>query len=417
MNRICIIGGGAAGITAALSAAQENPHAQITILEGLDRIGKKILATGNGRCNLTNETISPEHYHTRQPERLAQLLGDMPTSRTLDFFQSIGLYCTTEEMGRIYPYCRQASMVLDVLLLALQRAGIQVICGCKVNHLVPQKNGWTIQTEQGQEFHADAVILTTGGKAAPKQGSTGSGYPIAVRLGHHYSKLYPCLVPLQCKSPVLKGLKGIRINCNAKLYEGKKKRAEEFGEIQLTDYGLSGIPALQLSCCLEDFTKGADYSVSLDIFPDWSYDTLHALIRQRIRQYPQDTLEAFLLGLVNKRILFALCKTLRIEPLSRTAETLTKQEIDQLVSACKGWKFPITGTLAWDHAQVTGGGIALDEIRDDFSSIYQRGLYLAGEILDVAGDCGGYNLHWAWCSGMTAGKAAAGFVRKRGNMQ
>lgn len=411
MNRIFIIGGGAAGITAALSAAQENPHAQITILEGLDRIGKKILATGNGRCNLTNEMILPEHYHTRQPERLMQLLCDMPTSRTLDFFQSVGLYCTTEEMGRIYPYCRQASMVLDVLLLALQRAGIQVICGCKVNHLIPQKNGWRIQTEQGQEFHADAVILTTGGKATPKQGSTGSGYPIAVRLGHHYSRLYPCLVPLQCKSPVLKGLKGIRVNCGARLFVGKKKRADEFGEMQLTDYGLSGIPALQLSCCLEDFAKGADYSVSLDLFPDWTYDALHTLIRQRIQQYPQDTLDTFLLGLINKRILFAICKTLCIEPLSRTAETLTKQEIDQLVSTCKSWKFPIVGTLAWDHAQVTGGGIALDEIRNDFSSIYQRGLYLAGEILDVAGDCGGYNLHWAWCSGMTAGKAAAGFVR------
>lgn len=412
MNRIYIIGGGAAGIAAALSAAQENPHAQITILEGLDRVGKKILATGNGRCNLTNAFISPMHYHTRHPERLAQLLSDMPSSRTLDFFQSIGLYCVTEEMGRIYPYCRQASMVLDILLLALRRAEIRIICGCKVNRLIPQENSWLIQTEQGQEFCADIVILTTGGKAAPKQGSTGSGYPMAVRLGHHYNRLYPCLVPLQCKSPALKGLKGIRVNCTARLFSGNAQLAEETGEIQLTEYGLSGIPALQLSCCLQDFAKGADYSVSLDLFPDWTYDALRALIRQRIRQYPQDTLETFLLGLINKRILFAIFQTLDIHPLSRAAGTLHKHEIDQLISACKGWNFPVTGTLAWDHAQVTGGGIALDEIHDDFSSIYQPGLYFAGEILDAAGDCGGYNLHWAWCSGMIAGKAAANSIRK-----
>ena len=407
MNRICIIGGGAAGMAAALSAAQTNPHAQVTILEGLDRVGKKILATGNGRCNLTNECISPVHYHTRQPQRLAQLLQDMPVSRTLDFFQSLGLYCITEEMGRIYPYCRQASMVLDVLLLALRRANIQVICNCKVNRLLPQKKSWLIQTEQGQEFHADAVILTTGGKAAPKQGSTGSGYPMAARLGHHYTKLYPCLVPLQCDGAILKGLKGIRIHCGATLFAGKQKLTEELGEIQLTEYGLSGIPAFQLSCHMENFTAGADYSVSLDLFPDWSYDALRTCIQQRIRQYPQDTLETCLLGLINKRVLFAVWKTLALGALSRTARSLTKRELDQLISACKSWKFPVTGTLTWNHAQVTGGGIALDEIHDDFSSIYQLGLFFAGEILDVVGDCGGYNLHWAWCSGMAAGTAAA----------
>ena len=208
---------------------------------------------------------------------------------------------------------------------------------------------------------------------------------------------------------MLKGLKGIRVTCHTALYRGKQKLSEELGEIQLTDYGLSGIPALQLSCWMDN--KDADYTARLDLFPDWSYDDLRSLIQQRIREFPNEPLETFLLGLIHKKILYAVCKTCSLEPLSRTAGSLSRQEMDLLVSTLKGWKFPVTGTLSWDHAQVTGGGVFLQEINDDFSSRRQPGFYLAGEILDAAGDCGGYNLHWAWCSGMAAGEAAAQWIQ------
>lgn len=406
-HRILIIGGGAAGLAAAISAAQTNPGAEVTVLEGLDRIGKKILATGNGRCNLSNEFISPGHYHTQSPARLEQLLTGMETSRVLDFLESIGLYCTTEDMGRIYPYSKQAVMVLDVLRLALKRAGVRIVCGCRITEITRRKNGFTVTSVDGRQFHGDCVILTTGGKAAPKQGTDGSGYPLVRTLGHHCTNCYPCLVPLQCKSNVLKGLKGIRVTCRTTLTVNRKKIAEELGELQLTDYGLSGIPALQLSCHLDKLSDGADCSVRIDVFPDWSYDELRTHIQQRIRAYPEEPLETAFLGLINKRIFYAVLKTCSIEPLSRTADTLSKKELDRLLSALKGWQFPITGTLSWEHAQVTGGGIPLTEIDDSFASKRCPGLYLAGEILDVAGDCGGYNLHWAWCSGITAGAAAA----------
>lgn len=409
MNRLLIIGGGAAGMAAAIRAAQTNPEAQITILEGLDRVGKKILATGNGRCNLTNAYITPEHYHSQDPARLEQLLSRMDTQRTLTFFQSIGLYCTEEDMGRIYPYCKQAAMVLDILLLALQRYHIHVVCNCRVTDITASKKGFTVTAENGTTYRGDAVILTAGGRAAPKQGTSGTSYPLAVKMGHRYARLYPCLVPLQCRSNVLKGLKGIRVICHTALYRGKQKLSEELGEIQLTDYGLSGIPALQLSCWMDN--KDADYTARLDLFPDWSYDDLRSLIQQRIREFPNEPLETFLLGLIHKKILYAVCKTCSLEPLSRTAGSLSRQEMDLLVSTLKGWKFPVTGTLSWDHAQVTGGGVFLQEINDDFSSRRQPGFYLAGEILDVAGDCGGYNLHWAWCSGMAAGEAAAQWIQ------
>ncbi len=409
MNRLLIIGGGAAGMAAAIRAAQTNPEAQITILEGLDRVGKKILATGNGRCNLTNAYITPEHYHSQDPARLEQLLSRMDTQRTLTFFQSIGLYCMEEDMGRIYPYCKQAAMVLDILLLALQRYHIHVVCNCRVTDITASKKGFTVTAENGTTYRGDAVILTAGGRAAPKQGTSGTSYPLAVKMGHRYARLYPCLVPLQCRSNVLKGLKGIRVTCHTALYRGKQKLSEELGEIQLTDYGLSGIPALQLSCWMDN--KDADYTARLDLFPDWSYDDLRSLIQQRIREFPNEPLETFLLGLIHKKILYAVCKTCSLEPLSRTAGSLSRQEMDLLVSTLKGWKFPVTGTLSWDHAQVTGGGVFLQEINDDFSSRRQPGFYLAGEVLDAAGDCGGYNLHWAWCSGMAAGEAAAQWIQ------
>lgn len=406
-HTILIIGGGAAGLAAALRAAQTNPDAQITVLEGLDRVGKKILATGNGRCNLSNEFIMPAHYHSQSPERLEQLLSAMDTARTLDFFESIGLYCTAEEMGRIYPYSKQAAMVLDVLRLALERSGIRIVCGCKITDIVRRKNRFTVTAADGTQFHGDRVILTTGGKAAPKQGTDGSGYPLARGFGHHFTNLYPCLVPLQCSSPVLKGLKGIRAVCRITLSCGRTRLSEELGELQFTDYGLSGIPALQLSGYLDRLSDGESYSVSIDLFPDWSYDTLRTVIQQRICRCPGETLETFLLGMINKRILYAVMKTCALPPLSHPAASLSKKDIDRLLSALKGWKFPVTGTLSWDHAQVTGGGIPLTEIDDSFASVKCPGLYLAGEILDVTGDCGGYNLHWAWCSGMTAGAAAA----------
>lgn len=409
MNRLMIIGGGAAGMAAAIRAAQTNPNAHITILEGLDRVGKKILATGNGRCNLTNAYITPEHYHSQDPARLQQLLSRMDTDRTLAFFQSIGLYCTEEDMGRMYPYCKQAAMVLDILLLALQRYHIHVICNCRVTDISSSKKGFTVTAENGTAYHGDAVILTAGGRAAPKQGTSGTSYPLVVKMGHRYARLYPCLVPLQCRSNVLKSLKGIRVTCHAALYRGKQKLSEELGEIQLTDYGLSGIPALQLSCWMD--ARDAEYTARLDLFPDWSYDELRSLIQQRIRELPKEPLETFLLGLVHKKILYAVFKTCSLEPLSRKAGSLSRQEIDLLVSTLKGWKFPVTGTLSWEHAQVTGGGVFLQEVNDDFSSRRQRGFYLAGEVLDAVGDCGGYNLHWAWCSGMAAGEAAARWIQ------
>ena len=383
MKNIVIIGGGAGGIAAAISAAKTDKNAHITILEGLDRVGKKILATGNGHCNLSNEYISEKCYHSKNYHIMREYIEKMPSSMSIEFFEDMGLFSSSDDAGRIYPYCRQASMVLDILLLALERYKIDVRCGQKVSDINYRKNAFFIKTQTGDEFRADKVILATGGKASPKQGSDGSGYALAEKFGHKSTYLFPSLVPIQCKGSVFKGLKGIRVLCRADLFiDGKKAGSET------------------------DASKG-NAQIGIDFFPDRNYDEVRRIIADRIKMYPKETLENIFLGLINKRVLFAMLKSLSIEPLSRTADSLGKKEIDLLVSTLKMWKFEITGTLSWDFAQVTGGGIKLDEIDENFESVYRKGLYIIGEILDVTGDCGGYNLHWAWCSGIVAGKSAA----------
>ncbi len=406
MKEVIIIGGGAAGIAAALGAAEAASGAKITLLEGLDRVGKKILATGNGRCNLSNERMTADCYYTEHKERMEQLLRQMPTETAVDFFRRQGLLCSPDEAGRIYPYCRQASMVLDVLRLALERSGVAIECGCKAVKLSHKNGRFLIKDENGGSHRGDAVILTTGGKAAPGQGVTGMGYALAKGFGHEYTPLYPALVPIRCSHGALKGLKGIRVQCGAVLLEGEKTVAREVGEVQFTDYGLSGIPAMQLSCCLGTLRGRGERTVAIDFFPEVDEEELRAMLMQRAAERAEETLETLFLGSIHKRVLYAVMKDAGLAPLSRTGGELQPRDIDRLTAALKHWRLRVEGTLSWEHAQVTGGGISLTEINDCFESRCQPGLYLAGELLDVTGKCGGYNLHWAWCSGLIAGRAA-----------
>ena len=406
MKQIAIIGGGASGLAAALSAARTDPKAEITVLEGLDRVGKKILATGNGRCNLTNSDLANAHYHSSQPKLLGNFLAEMPTERTLDFFRSLGLWCAEEELGRIYPNARQASAVLDVLLNGLEHSGVRVECGVKVKSAARTERGFRLTAEDGRAFYADAVVLAAGGRAAPKQGTDGAGFALARQLGHSYRPPFPCLVPLKCAEPVLKGLKGVRAHGTVVLTRDGTELGRENGEIQFTDYGLSGIPIFQLSCLLGRESAGAELTV--DLLPERTPEELMQELRRQAKQSRADVLERFLPGLIHKKLLYALMKQAGLSPLSRKVSSVREQELRVLAECMKAWRFHVTGTQGWEQAQVTGGGVPLDEVNADLSSKCCPGLYLAGEVLDVVGDCGGYNLHWAWCTGLTAGEAAAG---------
>ena len=408
MAKILIIGGGAAGLAAALTAAKTVPGGQITVLERLDRVGKKILATGNGRCNLTNANAGPAHFYSNDKGLLKQALEHMPPRQVLDFFRDLGLLCQEEDEGRIYPYCKQASMVMDVLLQALERANIDVQCGCAVASIGRNKGKFAVKTTDGRSFTADRVILAAGGKAAPKLGSDGSGYVLAEQLGHRCVPAYPALVALKCDMNGLGGLKGIRAQAGLTLMAGDPMLAQDVGEVQFTEYGLSGIPAMQVSGRLSRLRKGERCTALVDLFPEWQNDALFRYLKSRQKADPKGTLETLLLGTVHKRLAYAVLKSAGLQPLSRNTASLTGGELHRLADMLKAWPFPVTGTQGWEFAQVAGGGISLKEI--DLATMESRlvpGLYLAGEIVDVIGDCGGFNLHWAWCSGMRAAQAAA----------
>lgn len=400
---VLIIGGGASGLAAALAAASGG--ARVCVLERLDRVGKKLLATGNGRCNLTNRGAAPEHYHSADPVQLARMLAQIPPQEVLDFFSAIGLMCDTQPDGRVYPYCYQASMVLDVLRAALDRAGVAVECGCEVTALERTPDGFCARTRDGRTFAAARVVLAAGGMAAPQFGTDGAGFALARAMGHHVESPYPCLVPLRCASfPT--GLKGLRANGALTLYLGKKPVKTERGEVQFAEYGVSGIPAMQLSCLLD---AGAwDAGVSMDFFPDLTFPALREMLEQRCASGDFATLETLLLGLLSKKLGYAVLKSCGLQPLSRASHALSRAQISTLAGALKGWRFAVTGTLPWAQAQVTGGGVPLGEVQAQTgASRLCPDLYLAGEVLDAAGDCGGFNLQWAWATGIAAGRAAA----------
>lgn len=410
MKQIVIVGGGAAGLAAAITAAREAPEARVIVLERLDRVGKKILATGNGRCNLTNMGAGPGHYFSvgRRPPQ-AVLEGMTPDS-VLCFFASLGLLCREEEEGRVYPYCRQAGMVLDVLLAELERLNIEVHCGSAVSSIRREKQGLTVRTAAGETFPATAVILTCGGRAAPRLGSDGSGYALAAALGHSCSPLYPALTAFRCQMPGMAGLKGIRADAGLTLMAGERVLGRVTGELQFTEYGLSGIPAMQLSGRLARLKKGEKCTAVVDLFPDWQQE---ALFRElKARREGHRTLETLLLGTVHKRLAWTAMKSAGLPALSTDCGRISIEQLRRLAETLKHWNFPVTGVQGWDNAQVTAGGVPLEElVPETLESRRTPGLYLAGELLDLHGDCGGFNLHWAWCSGIRAGKAAAGRTR------
>lgn len=399
---ILVVGGGASGLAAAWSAAENG--ARVTVLERLDRIGKKLLATGSGRCNLTNRNASADDYQTADRARLSAVLAENPPDAVLAFFARLGLLCDEETEGRMYPYCRQASMVLDILRTALQSADVHIVCGADIQKIMRGTDGFAAYAADGRRFFGQKLILSAGGQAAPQFGTDGSGFALARMLGHTVRAPYPCLVPLRCRDfPA--GLKGLRANGALSLWVNGARVQSARGEVQFADYGFSGIPAMQLSCLLTPDIKQAQ--ASMDFFPDIPEPALCALLEKRRGASLFGTLETFLLGLLNKKAGYAVLKSSGLAPLSRPTAALTDAQIAALVHLLKDWRFPVQGTLPWTQAQTTGGGVPLSEI-DEKTCASRRcdGLYLTGELLDAVGGCGGYNLQWAWATGLSAGRAA-----------
>lgn len=403
-NKIIIIGAGASGMMAAISAARN--HAQVTILEHTDCIGKKILATGNGRCNLTNIEQAPINYRSDNAGFERIILEQFNVAQTLKFFGDLGIY-TKNKNGYIYPNSEQASAVLDVLKMELEHLKVKVIRNVKVYKIDKKGKIFYIHTDL-EDYICDYVIIATGSKAAPKTGSDGSGYTLARNLGHNIIKPLPALVQLRCSGDYFKSLAGIRCDARIDLLIDGKVSATDTGELQLTDYGISGIPTFQISrFAVRALDSGKDVKVNIDFMPDFELEVFTVFLKSRIKKALYKNLEQLFTGLLNKKLVPVLIKKANLSPKSLCSD-LSDKQIQYLIDCIKNFKVKVTAFNSFDQAQVCSGGVDTTEIsQTTLESLKVRGVYFTGEVVDVDGICGGYNLQWAWSSGYIAGQNAS----------
>ena len=386
-RKVLIIGAGAAGLIAGIMAAEEG--AAVTILEHNEKPGKKIAATGNGRCNLTNLHMPLDAYRGSDTRIVQEVFQDFSPEDTLAFFEKIGVYPVNKN-GYIYPRSNQASSVTDVLCMKAKNLGVKIKTREHVVDISRNSNGWYVQTE-GWHYESDAVILANGSSASNIAGADGSGYELAKRLGHKIVKPLPALVPLKCNKKAISAWSGVRTEGKVTLYIDGKEIDTATGELQLTDYGISGIPVFQISRhAVRALNEKKKVSVTLNFLPDLSREQLHELLQTRRENCPYKSPKELFIGLFPEKLNKVLCE---------------QKDLEKAISA---FPLDISGYLSYEHAQICSGGVSVKEI--DFHTLeskLQKDLYFAGELLDVDGICGGYNLQWAWSSGAVAGKHAA----------
>lgn len=407
-KRVIIIGGGAAGSIAALAAAGSG--AEVQILEQNEMIGRKILSTGNGRCNFTNRFQAPSCYRSENAGFPWEVIGKFPEPETTVFFEKLGIY-PKDKNGYLYPWSEQASSVREALEAALELAKIRIHTGVHVFGIVPKKNGFQVSfSKDGKKgmISGDAVILATGSKAAAKLGSDGSGYDLAKMLGHKLVPVVPALVQLRCREKLYRQVAGVRTHGKVTVFIDGKETASDTGELQLTDYGISGIPVFQVSrYAARGLYEKREVLAELDFMPDITDEAFLHMLEARKQMLNGLTMEQYFNGLFHKKLASALLKRIGISG-TMPVQELDGENLEKLCRICKHFRTYIDKTNPFEQAQICAGGVDTREIDPDtMESKLVNGLYFAGEILDVDGICGGYNLQWAWTSGFLAGKGAA----------
>ena len=391
--KILIIGGGAAGMAAALTAS-ERPENDVLLVERQARMGRKLLSTGNGRCNLTNRVLSAENYHGLAPDFCRPALAQFSPEETIGWFASMGLLTVTEPGGRVYPFSDSANSVADVLRLHLeQRENVPIETGCEIALLRRSKGVFFAQADD-RTFSADRAIVCAGGAAGAKLGGTELGYRLLTGFGHKRTKLAPSLVQLRTEPGFVRALKGVR--CQARVDDGRQALT---GEVQFTDYGVSGPVIFSLS---RDVSVEGCRALTIDFLPQLDREALAGLLRQRQAALPELPVSELLTGMLHNRLGRMLLREAGVSP-EQPCGGVT--QLDRLCNTLKAFRLEVTGTMGMEQAQVTAGGIRTAEFDPDtMESRLCPGLYAAGEVLDIDGDCGGYNLQWAWASGRLAGQ-------------
>lgn len=407
MPKIAVLGGGAAGLAGAISAARNCPEAAIVVFEKMDEPARKILATGNGRCNLSNRNADISCYHGDE-QVLSQVLRQFDADQCVQFFHSLGLLVREEE-GRLYPYTLSASTVRDVLLHECERLGVRIETDTQVVSLERTEKGFLIN----ELFFADKVLFALGGKAAAPLGTDGDGYRILKSLGIRYRSISPALVQLKTGGKqdlrTVKHLKGIRARGRFSLHREDGKLVDrEDGEIQFTDYGISGIAVMQMSGDAIQLCKKETPFVSIDFCPDLPDTALLDYLRDGSFQRPDLPATELLIGIVSRRIAREILRRAGVSAELRSSE-LSLDQLAVIAERTKQFRLSVTGGRGFKDAQVTRGGVPAEELKEGtLESRKVPGLYFAGEILDVDGMCGGFNLHFAWGSGLLAGRQMTG---------
>ncbi len=406
MTKIAVIGGGASGLACAIEimrTVKNKGDVQVTILERLPRVGKKILVTGNGRCNLTNINASVKNYRG-DADFTEYALDKYSPQNNIEFFNSLGLYTRTADEGRVYPLSNQASSVLDALRFECARLGIETICDYRAVHLKTVYTGVTTKIIVNNRDRFDYVIVACGGMTCKAHGTDGDAYDLLKMFGHKIISPAPALVSLNCDE-FTKALKGVRAICKMDLIIDGNKALENYGEVQFTDYGLSGIPIMQLSRFVS-VSPSNDICIKLDVTPDFSAEEIRKYLYSR-REIDKGLCENMLSGIMNKQLCIVLMKECDIQVNGRINE-LTDNEIEKLANIIKCWKIKIKNSRSFDYAQVTAGGADCSQFNTEtMESTLVPNVFCCGEALNIDGDCGGYNLQWAWSSGRLAGNTIA----------
>ncbi len=396
---ICIIGAGASGCVAAINAKRQNRMLSLCLIEKGNKILRKVIASGNGRCNIANSSC----------EGIEDLLM---------FFRTIGIFTVEEEDGRLYPYTRQSSSVVSSIKTTFLGAGIEPVLNMAVTDVRRLKNGgFKLITSDGGAYVCKKLLIASGGKAAPAFGTTGDGYIFAKKLGHTVKTLMPVLTAMNCEGDFSE-MKGCRAEGEVTLYRNGQPIASERGEIQFTAEGISGICVMNLSRMLKlDMSKGLEaafreYTVKINFSPETARQKLIWVLKE-LRELEGISTEDIYMSLLHKSIARRLLRDAGID-LDRQPSELTDDELKRISRIYQNWNLQVTGAKGWKYAQCTAGGVSLDEVdHDTMESKLVPGLYFSGEVLDYDGPCGGYNLFNAWTTGLAAGKAMGKCIEKR----
>lgn len=401
-----VIGGGASGLTAAIFAARKG--SRVLVLEQKDKLCKKIYATGNGKCNFTNKDWQPAYFRGSDFSLAKPVLCAFSLKDTLAFFKEIGVY-PKERNGYYYPASEQAASVAESLVRETKRLGVTCLTGMKVNRVYCENKSnrtFVAETDAGI-YRANSLVLATGGKASPAHGSDGSGYPFAKSFGHTVISPLPAIVQLKAEGTFFKTLAGVRTDGRVTLHIGKETYSEE-GELLFAAYGLSGIPVMQVSRYASvALSKKMPVSAEMDLFPILSEQELAEEIARRFRSMKENTAEEALAGLCNHKLNFVLLQLCSLEP-TKKASAYGIKEATALAEKIKHFTVKITDTNGFEQAQACAGGVPLSELTESMESKLVPGLFITGELADIDGTCGGYNLQWAWSSGAAAGKKIGG---------